>query len=257
MFTHCLDQVPCSFRGAKHYSNLAAVLLKISRTCNLEEKVSVISTTTSRTATTTSTVKPCPVCPVTVCTTVPPIECDNCDSCCDDCPVCDECEICQEVTVEECPGCPSTTPCPPAAACPTMTCPTVEPCPTVLPSEPVTPCPTIECPTTVSPPTTLPCQICEACPTEKTQECDRECPNALMTCKERVKELDISNSTCYNDSQLLIRDHDQMIENMKVSLSQDCEKRVEPLVERIQSLHIDNRYLLSKFYFLKFGKKFV
>ena len=176
MFTHCLDQVPCNFKGAKHYLNLAAVLLKITRTCNLGQVESVISTTTSRTATTTSTVIPCPVCPVTTCIPEPPVKCDDCDSCCEDCP------LGEEPIVEECLECPTALPCPPVITCPTLLCPTVTSCPTPVPSEPITPCPTFECPTPVSSPTSPPCEVCESCPTEKTKGCDWGCPETLSTC---------------------------------------------------------------------------
>ena len=235
MFTHCLDQVPCSFKGAKHYSNLAAVLLKITRTCNLEPKESIISTTTSRTATTTSTIKPCPVCPVTQCTPAPTVKCDDCDSCCDDCPVC------EEPIVEECPECPSVTPCPPATTCPTLSCPTVMPCPTFVPTEPTTPCPTVECSTPASPPTSSPCEVCQVCATEKTEVCDWGCPGALETCEKRVEELGTSNITCHNESLALVSNHIQLIKNLKVENDKECGKRIEPLEEKIQTLTTANR----------------
>ena len=234
MFTHCLDQVPCSFKGAKHYSNLAAVLLKITRTCNLEKTESVISTTTSRTATTTSTVIPCPVCPVTTCTPKPPVKCDECDSCCTECPVC------EEPVVEECPDCPSAPPCPPVITCPTTICPTVMPCPTAAPIAPITPCPTVECPTPVTSTTSSPCEIC-SCPTEKANVCDWGCPEALVTCDKRVEELGTSNDTCHNNTLTLILGHDQLIEKMKIESNEECDRRIEPFLEKIQTLTTANR----------------
>ena len=251
IFTHCLDQVPCDFKGAKHYAALASVILKISRTCNLEPEI--ITTTTSRTASTTTTTKPCPVCPVV-----------DCGSCCPDCPEClvtrcDDC--CPEY--EECPECPPTPTCPtvvcPAVPrCPSVPkCPKVEvcatspPCPEVV-CEAAPPCPEVVCSTAPPCPevtcaTPAPCPVCEACATcpslvtEKTEECVWGCPSALETCEGLLKDLRDANSSCHSLSLEASQRHLLNLTEAVSKCNTECDTAKERLQQQIDDLITSNR----------------
>jgi len=62
-----------------------------------------------------------------------------------------------------------------------------------------------------------------------------------VTCKGLVDKLGTSNETCHTDSLALVLRHNQLMKNMKIESDKKCDERIEPLMERVQTLTTANR----------------